>query len=81
MLFGLRQTRRLLQEKVDVAASFPLKGLLPRQEEKASGHRSSARIESKGDDLIDAWESFRLRRIADMESGEMELLRKTAAQA
>lgn len=81
VLFGLRQTHRLLQEKVDVAANFPLKGMLPAQEEKAAGRRAKPAVESEGDELLRAWEGFRLRRISRMEPGEAELLRKEAARA
>lgn len=80
VLFGLRQTHRLLQEKVEVAANFPLKGMLPPQEEKPAGRREVGSIESKGDDLLRAWESFRLRRIGRMDAGEAELLRQEAAR-
>ena len=81
VLFGLRQTHRLLQEKVEVTANFPLKGMLPPQEEKASGRRSKPAVESEGDELLRAWEGFRLRRISRTEPGEAELLRKEAARA
>lgn len=81
LLFGLAQTHRLLQEKVDLCANFPLQGMLPRQEEKPSGRPGKPGVESKGDELLRAWEGFRLRRIARMEPGEAELLRKEAAKA
>lgn len=81
VLFGLRQTHRLLQEKVEVTANFPLKGMLPPQEEKPSGRRERADLESEGDEILRAWERFRLRRISRTEPGEAELLRKEAAKA
>jgi hypothetical protein len=79
-LFALRQTQRLLQEKVEVAANFSLKGMLPPQEEKDSGRKQRTDIESNDDDLLRAWKGFRLRRISRLEPGEAEFLKKESAQ-
>lgn len=82
VLFGLKQTHRLLQEKVDVAANFPLQGILPekvhpvQKQKKERGKRDLLR-----EDIGKAWGDFRLKRIVRMTNEEAELLRKEAAQA
>ena len=79
-LFGLQQTQRLLQEKVDIAASFPLEGMLP--EENMPGRGRGVGVQSKqSEDIAKAWLSFRLRRVTRMAADEAELLRKEASQA
>jgi hypothetical protein len=80
LLFGLQQTQRLLQEKVDVSANFPLQGILP--EENLPGRGKRGGLKSKlGEDIAKAWTSFRLRRVTRMAADEAEFLRKEAAQA
>lgn len=80
VLFGLQQTQRLLQEKVDIAASFPLQGMLP--EENMPGRGKARGVKSKmSEDIAKAWLGFRLRRVTRMAAAEAELLRKEANQA
>lgn len=88
ILFGLWQTKRLLQEKVDVAASFPLQGILPEAgsaPQKKTKMEKSDKTDGKSaqlrEDIGKAWEGFRLRRIVKMVPGEAEILRKEASQA
>ncbi len=80
LLFGLQQTQRLLQEKVDVAASFPLQGMLPNENMPGLGKSGSVKSKMR-EDITKAWNGFRLRRVTRMAADEAELLRKEAAQA
>jgi hypothetical protein len=83
VLFGLQQTQRLLQEKVDIAANFPVEGMLP-EGENMPGRGKGGGVKSKqamSEDIAKAWLSFRLRRVTRMAADEAELLRKEAAQA
>ncbi len=81
LLFGLQQTQRLLQEKVDVAANFPLEGMLPAGE-KMPGRPKGTGVNLKlGEQIAKAWLSFRLRRVTRMVAAEAEFLRKEASQA
>lgn len=80
LLFGLQQTHRLLQEKVDVASNFPMQGMLP--EENRAGRGKAAGLKSKlGEDIVKAWTDFRLRRIVKMAEDEATILRKKAMSA
>jgi len=80
VLFGLQQTHRLLQEKVDVAANFPLQSILP--DENLAGRGKGGGVKSKlSEDIVKAWLGFRLRRVTRMAADEAELLRKEANQA
>jgi hypothetical protein len=80
LLFGLQQTHRLLQEKVDIAANFPLGELLPRENKSGGGKRASVKS-IHSEEIAKAWLGFRLRRITPIVAAEAELLRKEAGQA
>ncbi len=72
--FGLRQATRLLQEKVELNATFPLEGKL--------SAKKSAKLEpslkEKKEQLARLWDGFRLKRAARMSGEEAKLLRETA---
>ncbi len=82
VLFGLQQTKRLLQEKVDVAANFPLQIFLP-ETGKAPGNKkkSEGKLALLREDVERAWEGFRLRRIVRLATEESEILRLESINA
>ncbi len=88
ILFGLKQAARFLQEKVEVCATFPLEGRLPKANNPSGGRAGG--LESKDERGTDgspkanvkkAWSGFRLRRVAKMAPAEAELLRKESENA
>ncbi|MGE3261239.1 MAG: hypothetical protein AB7K68_05630 [Bacteriovoracia bacterium] len=60
LLFGLRRARRLLQEKVDVLANFPLEGMT--EVRKSSGRRGGPDLQSEREEVAQIWSSIRLKR-------------------
>lgn len=78
LLFGLRETQRLLQEKVEVAATFPLDGLLG---EEIRGRRVPAELAPLREDATRLWNAFRLHRCGRLEGGEALALREDGERA
>jgi hypothetical protein len=77
--FGLAQAHRLQQEKVDLAATFPVEGI--DGDGKRAGRTAAPGIKSKRSELMESWQRFRLRRIARINPEEAQLLRETAGKA
>ena len=76
LLFGLRQAQRFLQEKVEVAATFPLMDLTG----GGSGTRRTApELRALQGETARIWDSFRLKRIGRM-GGEEALPLQEAAE-
>jgi hypothetical protein len=73
LLFGLRQTQRLLQEKVEVAATFPVEELLSKE-----NRRLAPGLRPQRDEAVRIWESFRLRRMGKVSPGAARELREEA---
>lgn len=78
LLFGLRQGARFLQEKVDVAANFPLEGILA--EGKSAG-RVSPELKPMKEEILKAWGGIRLKRVARVAGEEAVFLREEAEKA
>lgn len=84
LLYGLQQATRLLQEKVELRASFPLDKLLPKK--ISPGKELPFLPEPHGDEkewrkwakhtVARTWGGFRLRRLGKFSPEEAELLRK-----
>ena len=66
LLFGLRQTGRLLQEKVEAAATFPLESWLGEVEPR----RLAPELKPLREEARRLWDGFRYRRIARLEAEE-----------
>ena len=86
LLFGLQQASRFLQEKVEVAATFPLEERLSKMKEARRKEREpveseDAREVSPKEELARAWGRFRLRRVVRMQDSEAKLLSNEAEQA
>jgi hypothetical protein len=77
LLFSLRQTERLLQEKVELCASFSLEG-------KVAGKGAvgaSPGLKSRRGEIVKAWGGFRLRRVSRMKATELAVLRESVEKA
>jgi hypothetical protein len=79
LAFGIGQALRLKQEKVDLAGTFALEGIL--DAEKPSGRGASESVRLKKRELISVWQGFRLRRVATIRPEEANLLREEAGKA
>ncbi|HEY8280646.1 MAG TPA: hypothetical protein VIH99_13535 [Bdellovibrionota bacterium] len=78
LLFGLGQAARLLQEKVEVAATFPLDRMLT---DNISGRRIPPGLKLKSEEIAKVWSGFRFKRITDLRGTEAEGLREDAEKA
>jgi len=79
LLFGLEQAKRLLQEKVEIAAAFSLKELLEGEARGARGMSPERKAMREG--ARREWETFRLRRISPLGREEQAFLRDLAEGA
>jgi hypothetical protein len=75
LLFGLRQASRLLQEKVEVAATFGLDGRLD------DSRRVPPELKPLRDEAHRLWEGFRYRRIGKLSPAVSRELGEEAEKA
>jgi hypothetical protein len=77
LLFGLRQTARLLQEKVVVAATFPVEAYLA----DVPPRRLPPELKGAREEALRFWTGFRLRRIGRVAGDEARQLRDDAEKS
>lgn len=77
LLFGLRQAARLLQEKVEIAATFPVEEWLADE----SPRRLAPELKPLREEAARFWMGFRYRRVARMAEPEARPLREEAEKA
>lgn len=61
VLFGLRQAQRLLQEKVELHANFPVEGIAEKKAFTSRGRGPD--LQSERNEIAQLWAGFRLKRI------------------
>lgn len=77
--FGIKQALRLLQEKVDVAATFPLESHL--KLENSPGRGRTPELKLLREELVSYWGDFRLKRVAKLLPSEAAVLQDNAEKA
>lgn len=78
LLFGLRQTSRLQQEKVELAATFSCARLL---EEEGFARKPSAEFRALREEARRLWQGFRLAKLGAVTPAEAVALREEAEGA
>lgn len=79
LLFGLRRARRLLQEKVEVRANFPVEGVL--EAKKNPGRRTGPDLQSGKEEAAQIWASIRLIRGGRLDPSSAAFLAEEAKKA
>lgn len=72
LLVGLRRARRLLQEKVEVRANFPLEGRFDGK--KNSGRRRGPDLQSEWEEISALWTGTRLIRAGKLDPRHAKIL-------
>ncbi|MGZ3695332.1 MAG: hypothetical protein ACXWQO_14535 [Bdellovibrionota bacterium] len=76
LLFGLRRACRLLQEKVDVLANFPVEGITDGA--KKPGRRGGPDLQSVREEIAKLWSSIRLKRTGKLKPESATFLAEEA---
>jgi hypothetical protein len=79
LLFGLRRARRLLQDKVDILANFPVEGMT--EFRKKTGRRGEPDLQSERAEVAEIWAAIRLKRAGKLKPESATFLAEEAKKA